>query len=291
MSYVTDRSHVEICPNPGLTVTWCGWQKCDANHEFGPSFYKDYAITFVLDGCGIYTLEGKTYKITRGTGFIIFPDRQISYIADQSTPWEYVFSMFHGATVPTLLSSIGLSVENPVFYFENNDEIRNILARMCQASKSSEHLGYDVIGFFYRAIALVARKYAQQRHNVDSNERYVAKACAYMEANYPYNISIQDVAAYVGVERTYFYRLFKAQTGESPQDWLMQLRLKRAVFLLTTTKIPITEIAYASGFYDLSHFTRSFRKAYGRTPSTYRADEYGLHPDLAKDELITYVSD
>ena len=129
MSYITDRSEVKVCPNPGLTVTWCGWQKCYAGHEFGPSFYKDYAITFVLDGCGSYTLEGKTYQISKGMGFVIFPDKQISYVADQYTPWEYVFSMFHGADVPTLLSSVGISAENPVFQFENNEEIRDILDR------------------------------------------------------------------------------------------------------------------------------------------------------------------
>ncbi len=270
MSYITDRSEVKVCPNPGLTVTWCGWQKCYAGHEFGPSFYKDYAITFVLDGCGSYTLEGKTYQISQGMGFVIFPDKQISYVADQNTPWEYVFSMFHGADVPTLLSSVGISAENPVFQLENNEEIRDILDRMCQASKSSNHLGYDVVGFFYRAIALVAHKYAQRYHDMPLSERYVSTALAYMEANYPYNISVQDVAGYVGVERTYFYRLFKEQTGQSPQQWLTQLRLKRAVFLLTTTTLPITGLAYSSGFYDLSHFTRSFRKAYACAPSEYR---------------------
>ncbi len=276
MSYITDRSRIEICPNPGLTVTWCGWQRCDANHQVGPTFYKDYAITFVLDGCGSYTLREKTWQITPGTGFVIVPGEHVSYAADSRTPWEYIFATFHGADVPTLLASVGISAESPVFAFDNNAEMRDLLERMRQASKSSAHLGYDVVGFFYRAIALIAHRYMERYPTLNPAERYVSKALAYMEANYPYNICVQDVVAYVGVERSWFYRLFKEQTGLSPQQWLLQLRLKRAVFLLTGTKLPLTEIAYSSGFYDLPHFTKVFRRKYGCAPSEYRQLQQAL---------------
>lgn len=269
MSYITKRNQVKICPNPGLAITWCGWQKCHPDHDCGPIIYKDYAMTFILDGHGRYSTNGKTYELGPGKGFIMTPGVSNYYIADHEHPWEYIFVSFHGTDASVLLQSIGLSQKSPVFLFENSAEMRSLLDHMFNSAKSSSCLGYDTIGYFYRCIASLAQ-YQENQQSSFSSEQYVSKALAYMDTNYPYNISISDVVTYVGIERSYFYRLFRSELNCSPQQWLIQLRLNKAIPMLINTSLPITIIANSVGFYDASHFTRNFQKAYNCTPLEYR---------------------
>lgn len=270
LSFVTDRHRVELCPNSGLTVTWCGWQKCDSNHQYGPMFYKDYAITFVLHGYGKYSIDGKTFVLGPGTGFVIYPGVSTYYIADKDQPWEYIFAMFHGSDVPALLGSAGISREKPTFLFGNDAEYRQLLDEMCTAGRKASSLGYDVVGCFYRCVAPLVENNLHRTAGLNPVEQHVAKAVAYMEANYPYNISVSDVVEYVGVERTYFFRLFKKELGCGAQEWLIKLRLRHAVAMLLGTNYSVTEIACSVGFYDVSHFVKTFKRYHGCSPSEYR---------------------
>jgi AraC-like DNA-binding protein len=64
--------------------------------------------------------------------------------------------------------------------------------------------------------------------------------------------------------------VFKHQTGVTPYRYLVQARIRRAVAALTHTATPITEIAYAVGFGDLSNFIHRFRRELGCSPSAFR---------------------
>jgi AraC family transcriptional regulator len=69
----------------------------------------------------------------------------------------------------------------------------------------------------------------------------------------------------------HFLRVFRAVTGLTPHQYLLRARLRAAAALLVTTQTPVTEIALAVGFEDLSNFTRSFGAEYRLTPKRYRA--------------------
>ena len=73
--------------------------------------------------------------------------------------------------------------------------------------------------------------------------------------------------------RFYFQRLFREATGETPSDLRRRLRLERAAYRLRHTRQPVTEIAFEAGYESLEGFSRTFRKAYGISPSHYRRVE------------------
>ena len=85
-----------------------------------------------------------------------------------------------------------------------------------------------------------------------------------------HNISVNDIAAYVKIDRTYLYSLFKKYLGMSPSKYLTEVRLKRAVSLMEYKTLSLNDIAISSGFYDLSHFSRFFINNYGMTPGKFR---------------------
>ena len=83
-------------------------------------------------------------------------------------------------------------------------------------------------------------------------------------------LSVDDLASKMGLERTQFYRKIKALTNFSPVELIRSLRLKQGQHLLKTTDKSISEIAYDIGFSTPAYFTRCYREAFGETPTETR---------------------
>ena len=73
------------------------------------------------------------------------------------------------------------------------------------------------------------------------------------------------------VNKCYFIRLFKRELGQSPLRYINQKKTEKAQLLLLTADMPVKEVAYELGFFDLSYFIRLFKKKVGMTPQEYRA--------------------
>jgi AraC-like DNA-binding protein len=91
-----------------------------------------------------------------------------------------------------------------------------------------------------------------------------------MEDGFDQPLTLDELAAVAGLSRYHFVRVFRAVTGESPHQRLIGLRLRAAADRLLDTVEPVTEIAFAVGFNDLSHFNATFRRAFGRPPGVWR---------------------
>jgi len=83
-------------------------------------------------------------------------------------------------------------------------------------------------------------------------------------------VSLQSLAQVSGYSRVHFLRMFRAATGRSPHNYLMNMRVERARELLSNSAFSLIEIALECGFSSHSHMTRVFRQFLGVTPSEYR---------------------
>jgi AraC-like DNA-binding protein len=83
-------------------------------------------------------------------------------------------------------------------------------------------------------------------------------------------ITLEWAADYAGFSKYHFSRLFKDYTDVTFADYLMHRRMQAAKVLLSESASTVTEIAFQTGFNNLTSFTRSFRNSTGMTPSEYR---------------------
>jgi len=83
-------------------------------------------------------------------------------------------------------------------------------------------------------------------------------------------LSIARIASECSLSRSHFSRAFKKNTGLSPRDWYLQMRLDKAKSLLTDAGLTISQISLDCGFADQSHFTRVFTRVVGVTPFNWR---------------------
>lgn len=83
-------------------------------------------------------------------------------------------------------------------------------------------------------------------------------------------LNVEMLAANVGISRVHMHRKLKELTHQSARDFIRTIRLKQAAALLTEKNLTVSEVAYATGFSNLSHFSSSFREFYGMSPTEYK---------------------
>ena len=91
-----------------------------------------------------------------------------------------------------------------------------------------------------------------------------------MEAGFADELHMSEIAADLGLSPARFYSIFRTATGQTPNDYLLRVRVKNAQALLAEGSQSITEIAFAVGFNSSQYFCKVFRKYTGEIPSAYR---------------------
>lgn len=105
----------------------------------------------------------------------------------------------------------------------------------------------------------------------------------YVRSNLTCKLRIEEVARQVHLSKNYFSRVFKATTGISYSEFLIQARIEKAKILLISTDAPICEIALQCGLSDQSHLTRLFRRSGGPPPGTWRRRTLGTMSEETGD--------
>lgn len=100
--------------------------------------------------------------------------------------------------------------------------------------------------------------------------RRIQKALRYLGTHFSENISMQEVAEHLFISKSYLSREFQRQMGISFSDYLLRLRLNKAVQLLNASEKSVTDIALACGFSNVNTMILNFRQAFGTTPGVYR---------------------
>ena len=95
----------------------------------------------------------------------------------------------------------------------------------------------------------------------------------YIDANLETNIGLDAISKVAGLSRCHFVRAFRQSVGTTPHNFLMYRRFCKAVDFITSTDLPLAEIALAAGFSDQSHFSRRFRQYLGVSPSAFRRSQ------------------
>ena len=257
----------EIKSGDELAFYFCGWEKCGPGHSFGPAVRPHFLFHFVLSGKGHYDRAGERYELEAGQGFLILPGESTCYQADWADPWEYCWIGFGGTEAGNILRECGLGQENLVYQDRSGGQLRREMMQLVESFEHSDVNSYMLLGRLYLTLAYMMPK---QPAAGSVLQDYVNRALDFIHNNFSYEIGVEEIARTVGIDRTYLYRIFRQQVGESPKRYLTAFRLRMAAGMLVETKLPVTEVALSCGFKEVSLFDRQFRAAYGCPPLKYR---------------------
>lgn len=255
-----------------LNLYQYGWERTEPLHAYGPHKRDHYLFHFVISGKGTLYSNDTAYRIDRGHGFLILPDQTTTYVADEEDPWEYTWIEFDGLRVSESISLAGLSAAQPVYTPQNHEAGRLLQEQMMYIVNHPQDSPVRQIGqgflFLDQLVqSSAARRLPSQRRLRDF---YMKEALSFIEQNYQRDISIEEIAAFCGLNRSYFGKVFRDSMGESPQAFLLHYRMARAAQMLKETTLPIGNISTMVSYANQLHFSRAFKSVYGMAPRTYR---------------------
>ena len=256
-----------------------GWEQCAPAHSFGPAARNHYIFHYVISGTGTLFADdenGNTteWQVKSGQGFMLFPGQVNTYIADSKLPWEYTWVEFDGLRAREIVTTAGLSLNHPV-YHASPKELRNqMMEEMLYLSHHPEESPFHLIGHLYLFLDYFMRSAAtvHVKQNGSIRNFYIKEALSFIEQNFQNDISVEDIAAFCNLNRSYFGKIFRDAVGKSPQEFLISYRMTKAAELLKLTELSINDISNAVGYPNQLHFSRAFKKTYGIPPRQWRQE-------------------
>ena len=198
---------IPVYEQQDLSVNSFGHSVTAPCHQYGPAVRPYYLIHFILKGKGEYITNNTSYQLAEGQGFLIEPDSQIMYISDREDPWTYIWVGFSGRFAHTLLSSLGLSQEQPIFRSSEKDRLLEYVSNMIRHNHGSIEDTYYIMGMLFLFLSTIASSNRDTLPPSDGNV-YINQAITYIQNHITESFQVDDIAHYVGLNRTYLSTLF-----------------------------------------------------------------------------------
>ena len=273
-----------------LNLYQCGWEQTEPLHTRGPYVRNHYLFHFVLSGKGVLLVNGKEYSITAGQGFLIEPGYVTIYRADEAEPWEYTWVEFDGLRVHESLRTAGISMADPVYIPASQAAAHRLKEQMLYLVEHHNDSTTRLIGQGFLFLDQLVQSSAGKQTHSDKRLRdfYIKEALSFIELNYQRDISVEDIAAACGLNRSYFGKLFRAAVGEPPQTFLLHYRMNCAAQMLRESRALVSEIAVRVSYENPMHFSRAFKGIFGVSPREYRQAHF-IEPSRENERRNRYA--
>ena len=130
---------------------------------------------------------------------------------------------------------------------------------------------FRALAIFMGIVSMLADYFTDLAVPSEQQELFrLGQVLSYLEKNFSAPLTLAEIARHAAVSEVTLYRLFRKGTGDSPINSLNRIRIRHARAMLLNTRLPVSEIAAATGFADSNYFSRCFRKVTGVSPREFR---------------------
>ncbi len=248
-------------------------------------WHDDLEFISVLSGSMDYNVNGEILHLEAGQGILVNA-RQIHYgFSNEHKDCEFYCVLLHPMLLCTsqyidrdfvspVLSDSSLPY---VFLDSNTDWQREILSDIgCMyLCKDKPNAPLYIQNAFYHIWIILSENALKEKRakRQDRNLSVLKDMLVFVQKNYADKITLQDIAKSGNVSKSTCLVIFKKYVQDTPTNYLIGYRLKKAIKMLKSSDIPITEIALEVGFSGVSYFAETFRKNYGCSPSECRSSK------------------
>ena len=272
--------------NWGITITTIGIQNIPpystypslkqhpSNYFFNPEkgrILSEYQLIYISSGSGYFESSScKKQKIEAGTIILLFPNEWHTYHPDNNG-WSEYWVGFKGDLIEQWTANHFFSKEKPIYKIGINSTIINLYEEIASYA-STENIGYQQLASSI-VLHLMGEIYFKDKNKagIQSMASHIINEAKYlMKKSISSHITAAEISLKLNVSYSWFRSHFKAFTGSSPTQYMLNLKYLKAKELLTTTDMNISDIAYALNFESISHFSKFFVKKEGLSPTSYR---------------------
>jgi AraC-like DNA-binding protein len=268
----------------------------DADWSQTQSHHRYYEMVYAKKGISVFDIEGIKTTIGPNDILIIKPEKVHTLKVQENSTGEFIvlyFSFIAGnRREPHYPSEV--PIEDFINFFTGNHTgpflklkvnhkndiitlLNRIVAEQAEEQFGSEFLVNLLILELFVMISRVLKLEWERSITEDGPKQkelvYLAKE--YILNHYERDIGLKDICGYVFLSPSYFARIFKKETGQSPISFLIHTRIERAKELLAESEDKASDIALSVGFSNQQRFNETFKKLTGMTPLEYRKKATG----------------
>lgn len=162
------------------------------------------------------------------------------------------------------------------------EHYRSLFSAMCaHAGSTLETEEIMAQGILLQLIHTLYREFAGKPGEISQEQQQLIESVtSYLKNHLTADLSLSTIAAHSSYSPVYFHHFFKNATGKTLHSYVEELRIKKAVKLLLTTSMNLTEIAYACGFSSQSYFSYAFKRCMGLTPRTFARKKFQQYEQI-----------
>ena len=264
-----------------IRIYQAGEESCAPGKKNGPTTRTHYLFHYISSGKGTVvfhqTQGDQAFSLKAGQGFLIGPEQSASYISDEQQSWHYLWFEIDGLLARRMFSLAGLNSESPIYTTTTNEQKLALEKELLTLVGNLGASYFFIVGHLYLVIDILIRASATKKIQAshDRGDYYVFQALQFIEEHYQENITVEDIADFCRLNRTYLGKLFKNATGKTLQKSLIDYRLSRAADLIRHTDYPLKHISNVVGYQNQLYFSKAFKEKYQDTPREWRKKQNG----------------
>jgi len=219
---------------------------------------------FVLKGDYKEKIGTRTFE--RGQTVLVFYPPDVSHAEEHFTNGRHFLVEIDSKKLECV-REYGARLNEPLRL--NNDGSLWLAAKMYQEFRNRDSFSALALESISTEL-LVASSRQQLQHSERQRPKWLETAKEFLQENFSTPPSLDELATAVGVHPTHLARTFRQFERCTIGDYVRQLRIAHARQKMLTSNEPLVEIALNTGFADQTHFTRSFKRVTGMTPTEFR---------------------
>lgn len=236
------------------------------------------SVMYVLSGTCTYNINNVPHKVKKGDLIVfnagVYHGKEIA-IGTELIEFQAGFENIHikGLTRNCIVENSISPIINTIN--QNTEIMKCCMEIISQQGKDEPALDIKIKALGMKLLSLIIKtlfvnaQRQKDRLNVDIYDKLtiVNTILEFMNDNYMYEISLDIISQNMYLSTMYICKIFKEETGDSPINYLIKLRLAKAKEALINETLSVKEIASSVGYSDVYHFSKLFKKYYGCSPS------------------------
>jgi AraC-like DNA-binding protein len=257
----------------GLIPTDVGYFPRAAKHlRARPEGIDQVILIYCVKGAGWCEIDDRRHDVEEGPLLVVAPNTPHIYGAADRDPWTIRWLHATGESVPHILAEMGVSAGIAVVRLGDAPQIHSLfeeLVSLLELGYSPSHLLYASQMLTY-LFGVIIWRHRLSSHDVAGATRRVLATINYMKEHLDQSLRVSQLAGLANLSPAHYSTRFKMQTGYSPIDYFIRMRMHAACQLLDTTDLSVKQVASALGYDDALYFSRLFCSINDQSPSEYR---------------------
>ena len=268
--------------NPRFLFT-CFQKRTEEEQNYHAHDFIEIAV--ILKGKGRFCIDGKEQKVEEGTMLILNPGTYHRSIPEQGGGTTEFYMAFSGVEFKNCRPGYMPHFPGEKIILQMPEKMKRDIFKLCMnMTKEWENTNpgryFMLKAYLIQVLCLIVREIQEEKKGISgtgyvfqsTGKKYVVQQIMkYMEEHYPEKISLEHIATNMYLSSFYISKIFKSETGDTPINYLISLRMEKAKELLDQNpEETVQKVAAAVGYEDAYHFSKVFKKYYGISPLYYK---------------------